>query len=483
MYLKKEKKRSHKKTTGLHMSFKELAQAIADAYKMIDQETRAWLDETAAKLLAWNKVMREDLAEYLKKHGKEEGDETDEDEEADEKQAAVAGAAAKRKTKDSGPSDDHNDPLNASLFGGRLSQDRLSAEEQRRYFLKLQAAKLSLQMQELQNLGGISPAALRPDLSMYPGSYPGSSRGVSGLSPFMNHMMLSPHESASLLAMRGGASFISPPLGRTMPVRSPTHMSDPENQSLLHREATSPKRKQGEEGDDAHGIKHDEKRSKTESQMKDRKEMNARARSHSSSPPSQRDRDGPRSQRDRDASMGGMYSSVTGRSGLSHDPWASAFSPHYSSLHAAHVPGLASLGPAGSLLSSAGRLPEAAINHEQLLLGYQLGLKAAAAASGSLAQSQPRRMSNEEIAERLYLDRHEAAGRHMTNRDNAARSDEVAARLEALNRLARADGLVGESSGLAYSNRFGRADAFTRSEFGLTLSDIEETFDEMKRGG
>jgi hypothetical protein len=118
-----------------------------------------------------------------------------------------------------------------------------------------------------------------------------------------------------------------------------------------------------------------------------------------------------------------------------------------------------------------------------LLLGYQLGLKAAAAASGSLAQSQPRRMSNEEIAERLYLDRHEAAGRHMTNRDNAARSDEVAARLEALNRLARADGLVGESSGLAYSNRFGRADAFTRSEFGLTLSDIEETFDEMKRGG
>lgn len=456
------------------MSFRELAQAIATSYKNIDDVTKAWLDDTSAKLLAHNKEMRTRLSDYMAARGIKEPEEE-----------------KKEVKKNAGSSDAPKDPLPAS---GRASPGLSYAEmdERRKYLLKLQAAKLSLEMQELQN--AISPAGMRHDnfMMMYPGASRAGAIDRYGLSPYVNHLV-TPREPSSILAMaNGGVGSLLPPF--YMRPGQKVRDVDARSQSLLRRE-DSPKRKAGNEATEEE-AKRDEKRTKIESQEKP--SQKAKARSQSNSPLEEA--------RDRAASLGGMYppSSVLSRDGL-----ASAFHTPYSSMQRARA-GLSSYGAGGSMMGAGfGGAP----NGDQLMLGYQLGLQAAAKAQAESSRSPSRRMSHEEMAMRLQaMDEGLSPKNKSSNRNDDVEAQlEVLKRREMLNQLDRAETRACSSRRLSNEEiaaRLGelgrhaspsardeemariellrrpgmdRADNFTRNEFGLSLSEIEKTFSEMKQ--
>ncbi|KAL3781663.1 hypothetical protein ACHAWO_001603 [Cyclotella atomus] len=495
MFVKKEKRRSHKKSNQPLISFKDLAKAIADGYKAIDEDTKAWLDELSGKLLDHNKKARDLLEAYLI----EKGIKPEPEHQKIKKVKAAGGPAQAKSPQDVDPED--KDELSAASSRASPPSSRVGLDERRRYhLLKLQAAKLALEMQELQN-SMVSPAGLRrEDLMMM---YPNSGRGAMdqyGISPFVNQLsypssLISPAERASWLTMAGRVGLM-PPLGiRTRHERNQLEAPGARSQSLLLEEGP-PKRKSSNEGE----AKRDEKRAKTKSH-KTSNENDGNARRQSDSPLEQAQA--------RAASTGndGFSPPSSGHTALPRDVLTSAF----------HAPfpggGLASLGPAGF---------GGASGSDQLMLGYQLGLQAAAKAHQASASS--RNMSHEEMAARLEL-----MGRQglSSNNSRSDRNDDVAAQLEMLRRRelnrsldrsgahAASFGHVGlqmtndeiasrlESFGRPGSpfSRFGggddeiarrvealrrpgimnRAEAFARSEFGLSLSDIEGTFNEMKR--
>lgn len=503
MFCKREKKRSHKKSHESLMTFKELAKAIADAYKTMDADTKTWLDDVSGKLLTHNKEMREVLGAYLTKRGIKEPE--------PEKKVKAANGSVQAKSQDSIPSEKKTVDLLSAAASSRGSPIVSGADldPQRRYhLLKLQAAKLSLEMQELQN-SMISPAGLRREDFMM--MYPNSGRAAIdqyGLSPYVNHL-ISPQEAASWLSMHGRAGLM-PPLGRTRPEQNHRETSAAQSRSLLHEES-SQKRKSSDDGE----AKRDEKRAKPEFQ-KTSNEKGSDARSQSNSPLEQA--------RARVASIGGtgFFPPSSGHPAFSRDALASAFhSPYPSAFQHGRAGALASLGPSGAHYGAGGL--GGTSRSEQLMLGYQLGLQAAAKAQARVDTSS-HHLSNEEMAARLELmgreglsgkndrlDREDdvAAQLEMLKRRQLNRSldrsgahgasfdrprltnDEIAARLDALGRTAspfsrfgrgddeiarRVEALTGPLPGM-----MNRAEAFARSEFGLSLSDIESTFKEMKR--
>lgn len=493
MFIKKNKKRSHKKNSEVTLiSFTDLAQAIATAYKNVDDATKAWLSDTCNQLLAYNKKMRDTLADYLSERGIEE-------------------VVEDKKKKGAGKSSDRIDLLSAS---GRTSPGNslASSDERRRYLLKLQAAKLSLEMQEMQNALA-SPALPHNEfMRLYPGASGAGTIDRYGLSPYMNHV-ISPREAASILAMTNGRGSMLPPFHMRQGWNS-RDIEDARSQSLLRIQGSA-KRKSTDEASEENS-KRDDKQAKTESQEKAPSEAQAKARSQSKSPLEARA-----------ASLGEMYSAF-------HAPFSSSMSRA----------GLAGFGHLGSL--HAGGFSS---NNDQLMLGYQLGLQAAAKAQSEASNNSSRRISHEEMAARLQAmdegllptnrsrksdDEQSAARLDLLSRrevlsqatdegllhiNRSRRDDEqVTSRLDLLRRqemlvqLERAEAQVACSSGRLSNDEIAarldaldrrlsparnnelaarldafrqpgveRAEAFARNEFGLSLSEIEKTFDEMRR--
>lgn len=72
MFDKSSRKRSHKKSgQGAFMSFQRLAREVAMAYKKIDPDTKAWLDETATSLYKYNRAQTDQLWRFIKGQRKE----------------------------------------------------------------------------------------------------------------------------------------------------------------------------------------------------------------------------------------------------------------------------------------------------------------------------------------------------------------------------------------------------------------------------
>ena len=205
MHCKKSEKRSHKKSGDPVMSFKDLAVAIADAYKKMDDKTKAWLDELCSKLHAYNKGMRDDLAAFFAENGLEEAE--DEDDAVGEK---------------TGEDSRHSIPRN-DLISSQISEDLL-ANERKRILLKLQAARLSLEMKELQELHRSTSITNRIGVI-----------NRHGLSPYHGH---SQYELSSLLAMQGGHRSLLPlPSSRDRPQPNLSQMPEAGPQSLLYTKA------------------------------------------------------------------------------------------------------------------------------------------------------------------------------------------------------------------------------------------------------
>ena len=406
MFAKKQKKRSHKKSSDELMPFQQLAQAIANSYKAIDSTTKAWLDELSGKLLDYNKAMREDLGKYLKEHGHSE--------EEEKKKKAAAKASAKAEDQERKPSALPS-PHPSSHITPAVS--RAAVEERIRYIQCLHAAELSLEVQALRNRAssGPSPGLQRRDMysSLGPGfneRYADSPRGISSLYPGFGN--------PALYGSMGQWPPVAP--SQSLPRRdnlSPgTQMAvETQYQSLLHSQ--SPKRP----GEEAPASSRDTKRTRTSSLEADQNELRAR------------------------------FSVESGRAGMLRDSMmTSSIALPFPT--ASRAPGgLASLrGVLGSypprrssFESGAGsRRPESrAERPDELMLGYQLGLQAAARAQGGGS----------------------------TSRFHGFTDSDVSARLQALqHRVSPAVTREG-------------VDAYARSEFGLSYSEIMSTLNEMNR--
>lgn len=339
MHCKKSEKRSHKKSGDPVMSFKDLAVAIADAYKKMDDKTKAWLDKLCSKLHAYNKGMRDDLAAFFAENGLEEAE--DEDDAVGEK---------------TGEDSRHSIPRNDRI-SSQISEDLL-ANERKRILLNLQAARLSLEMKELQELTSITNRI-----------------GVinrHGLSPYHGR---SQSELSSLLAMQGGHRSLLPlPSSRARPQPNLSQMPEAGPQSLLYTKA--PQKRNCDSRDNG-----------TDSNKKGK--ANPQSTSCNITP-----------QLDEEKVV-----RAASLDGLPRDSLASVFTSRLP-FNRAHA--------ASSLLGSTGGAAE--IMNHQLMLGYQLGLRAAAQARAPPARlaavSDPLpRLTNDEIAARLYALEREARSR------------------------------------------------------------------------
>lgn len=324
MFCKKNKKRSHKKSEDAVMSFKDLAMKIADGYKKVDDETKAWLDELCSKLLAYNKAMRDDLAAFLAENGGGEAA-ADEDDAADEE--------AEEDSRQSSPRN--------VILPSQISQDLL-ANERKRYLLQLHAAKLSLEMQELQKR--------RTEV--------------------IDRYGLSPHHGPSLashLTMQGGHRRSMLPLPASGAWIQPNPSQMPEAGSLLNAEAS---RKRNQDRHDE-GTNSNRKKSKITTLLDEEKVVRA-------------------------ASL----------DGLTRDSLGSAFNPRLPFNQALALG--SETGPAN-----------VANQHNHLMLGYQLGLRAAAQAQARAA-AQARVRALHADMQRLPI-----AAPRLTNDEIAARLDEL----------------------------------------------------------
>ena len=257
MFVKKDKPRSHKKQTQGFMNFNDLAKAIGDSYKEIDDDTKAWLDEVSTKLMAYNKQMRADLAEFLRAHGRLD--------EAEERMFAGFVGRSAPAVEASENSESSNIPQD-SLPVSDSPNGIFEKIRRRQRLLSLESARLSHQMQQLQTM------RRQNEMMMIHGSRR-ETVDRYGLSPFASQF-LSPYQVASHLALGGLMGSRSLPFTSRMPRQNlRERLSNTETQSLLCAES-SPKRK-NEEDDNAQR----KKRSKTETQVKAKDETRARAAS------------------------------------------------------------------------------------------------------------------------------------------------------------------------------------------------------------
>ena len=174
MHTKKQSKRSHKKGKGGcdFMSFQELAKAVADGYKAIDSTTKAWLDELSDGLIQHNKAMREDLEIYLREHG--------ESFDGDEEESVAAGkakrSASKAKRKDGEPEDVPEDITEGALSRAASTKAMgLAAIEERLrrhiHDIRMQHSMHDFAIGSRSDAHGISPSP-RGLPSPYPGHSP-----------------------------------------------------------------------------------------------------------------------------------------------------------------------------------------------------------------------------------------------------------------------------------------------------------------------
>jgi hypothetical protein len=290
--------------------------------------------------------------------------------------------------------------------------------------------------------------------------------------------LISPRgDSAPWLTIHGGAGQV-PPMSTTRPEQNELEAPDARSPSLLHNEST-PKRKAS---DDEREAKSDVKRARTEGSPNEKSD-DARSQSNSALEQAQ--------------AFGGNFLPSSSRTALYEDVLQHQH---------ARASALASLRPASTRFVAGGL--EGASDSSQLMLGYRLGLQAAARAqTGAFSH----RISREEMAVRLEL-----MGRQGSSLNDNRMEDDVAARLQALRHRvmyqyqdrfgvhAASFGQLGrtnaentamlEAFGRTGStfNRFGGEDEIARmmetlrrsgarTEFGLSFPGIESNLHEMNR--
>lgn len=344
MVVKKEKKRSHKKSTEELMPFQKLAQAIADAYKAIDQPTKAWLDEVSSKLLAYNKAMRDELATHLNEQSNERRSK-------ESPASHFADGNTQGINRNSRLSIGENEPPSFPHSFISSSTCRAAMDEQIKYLQNFNAADMSLKL------------ALRF------GRLPGISNMYSGDVGVLNEDYgISPRGTTSLLS--GDHSLLS----RVGSLPLPFHPA----QVLLRNEIPT-KRQRDEEGHTDTSRGRGTKRIKTETYATDRNGIPASATS-------------------RDF----HYQSVIGGTVIPHDSFrVSVFDIPLPCSITGATRGLVSLGaPRSSYPPGVFQAiyPESQRGrHEHLKLGYQLGLRAAARVDASCLSHFP----DNEISARL----------------------------------------------------------------------------------
>lgn len=340
MFVKKEKKRSHKKSTEELMPFQKLAQAIADAYKLIDQPTKAWLDEVSSKLLAYNKLMRDELAKHI-----------NEQENNEERQKSLASPVAVSYAQESARETRSNVGINdPPPFPNSVISTPISGAaiyERMRYLQNLHAADMSLEV--ALSSGRVPGTFQRSDM------YSGNGRGLN------DSYEVSPRGITSLFP--GDHSLFS-----RMGLLPPLHQA----QFLLRKEHSAKRQHEEEKGMENTSAR-DTKRFKTETHATNRP-IPARA-----------------------ASKEFHYPAVIGGTVLSHNSlrMSALDLPFPCAMNSRATSGLASLGgpirsyPPKVFESGAGSfyLESPIESYEHLMLGYQLGLQAASRGDASSGHS------------------------------------------------------------------------------------------------
>ncbi|KAL3802814.1 hypothetical protein HJC23_007591 [Cyclotella cryptica] len=355
---------------------------------MIDQTTKAWLDEVSSKLLAYNKVMRDELAKHLNEQQKEE-----KRKKSHASPVAVANANGSAGDRRLDIGENESPTLPNSFISASISREAI--DERIRYLENLHATDMSLKL-------ALRSGRVPVSSDMYPGDgggihevYGVSPRGITSLYP-ADHSLFS--RMGSLL----------PPLHPAQFMLRNEHCVKRQRDEEVHAESTSGR---------------DTKRIKTEIYANNCNGIPARTASKAFDDPS-----------------------IIRGTGMPRDSFRmpSLDLPFPCARNSRATSGLVSLGgpislyPAGVFESVTGCPESHSESHDHLMLGYQLGLRAA------------------------------ARGDSFSHLSRFPEND-ISARLQALRQRVTSVG--------AYD----LANALTRSEFDLAYSEVMSTLNAVNR--